>query len=128
MMFFSAFHHQKNRGNRQEFGKFIKLPCHGSCHQLDIVLLHIEFSFNNYVDKSTCCIPFKLVYGFRPNTLLNINSLPLPHRPSEAALDFSRYIRDIHEEFKRCPIVKKFLPILYAKIDNLAWVIWFLFV
>lgn len=65
-----------------------------------------KISFNNYVDKSTWCIPFELFYGFQPNTLLNINSLPLPHRPSEAALDFSRYIMDIHEECKRCPILK----------------------
>jgi len=40
-------------------------------------------------------------YGFRPHTPLDLNPLPLPLRPSEAALDFSSYMKDIHEEVKR---------------------------
>ncbi|RVW99465.1 Transposon Ty3-G Gag-Pol polyprotein [Vitis vinifera] len=52
--------------------------------------------------RTTGCTPFEVVYGFRPSTPLDVNSLPLPPRPSEATLDFSSYMRDVHEECKRC--------------------------
>jgi hypothetical protein len=66
----------------------------------DMVLPHAEFAFNNFVNRSIGCTPFEVVYGFRPNTSLDINSLPLPPRPNKATLDFSSYIRDVHEECK----------------------------
>ena len=50
---------------------------------------------------STGCAPFEVVYGVRPNTPLDIYSLPLPPRPNEAALDFSSYMRHLHDECKR---------------------------
>ncbi|KAF9662027.1 hypothetical protein SADUNF_Sadunf18G0010400 [Salix dunnii] len=62
---------------------------------------HAEFSFNNYVNRSTGCTPFELVYGSHPNTPVDINSLPLPPRPSEAALDFSSYMQQLHDECKQ---------------------------
>ena len=52
-------------------------------------------------NRTTCCTPFEVVYGFRPSTPLDVNSLPLPPRPSEVALDFSSYMRAIPEECKR---------------------------
>jgi len=66
-----------------------------------MVLPHDEFAFNNSVNRSTGCTLFEVVYGFRPNAPLDIISLPSPPRPSEAALDFSSYMRDVHEECKR---------------------------
>ncbi|KAG2675534.1 hypothetical protein I3760_12G008100 [Carya illinoinensis] len=65
-----------------------------------MVLPHAEFAFNNSVNRSTGCAPFEVVYGFRPSTPLDINSLPLPSRPSEAALDFSSFMQNVHEECK----------------------------
>ncbi|KAG6710015.1 hypothetical protein I3842_06G161400 [Carya illinoinensis] len=66
-----------------------------------MVLPHAEFAFNNSINRSTGCAPFEVVYGFRPTTPLDINSLSLPSRPSEAALDFSSYMQNVHEECKR---------------------------
>jgi len=66
-----------------------------------MVLLHAEFSFKNFVNRSTGCTPFEVVYGFRPNTLPDVNSLPLTPRPSEAALEFSSYMWDVHDECKQ---------------------------
>ena len=66
----------------------------------DMVQLHVEFAFNNSVNHLTGCTPFEVVYGFQPNTLFDINSLPLSPRPSEVALDFSSYMRDAHDECK----------------------------
>ena len=42
-----------------------------------------------------------MVFGFRPHTPLNLHSLTLHARPSEAALDFSSYMKNIHEEVKQ---------------------------
>ncbi|KAJ0076309.1 hypothetical protein Patl1_34864 [Pistacia atlantica] len=103
-MFSSAFHHQTD-GQTEVTSRSLGnlLPCRVTDHvtSWDIVLLHAEFAFNNFVNRSTSCTPFKVVYGFRPSTPLDVNSLPLPPRPSEAALDFSSYMRDVHDECKR---------------------------
>jgi hypothetical protein len=63
----------------------------------DQALPQTECSFNNFVSRSIGCIPFEVVYGFPPHTPLDLNSLPLPPRPSKADLDFSSYIRDVQE-------------------------------
>ena len=42
-----------------------------------------------------------MVFGFRPHTPLSLHSLTLHARPSEAALDFSSYMKNIHEEVKQ---------------------------
>ena len=52
-------------------------------------------------NRTTGCTLFEVVYGFRPSTPLDVNSLPLPPRPSEAALDFSSYMQAVHEECKQ---------------------------
>ena len=67
----------------------------------DFVLPQAEFAFNNFINRSTGCTPFEVVFGFRPHTPLNLHSLTLPARPGEAALDFSSYMKNIHEEVKR---------------------------
>jgi hypothetical protein len=65
------------------------------------LLSHVEFAINNSVNHSTGCTLFEVVYRFRTNAPLDIISLPSLPRPSEAALDFSSYMRDVHEECKR---------------------------
>lgn len=47
------------------------------------------------------CTPFEVVYGFQRNTPLDLHPLNMPTRSSEAALDFSYYMKDIHENIKR---------------------------
>ena len=71
----------------------------------DLVLPHAEFSFNNLINRSTECTPFEVVYGIRPNSPLDINTLPLPPRPSEVSLDFSSYMHHLHEGCKRRLII-----------------------
>jgi hypothetical protein len=61
----------------------------------------IEFAINNSVNRSTGHTPFEVVYGRRPYTPMDLKPLPLPPRPSEAGLDFSEYMRDVHTKVKR---------------------------
>ncbi|KAH7571078.1 hypothetical protein JRO89_XS05G0249300 [Xanthoceras sorbifolium] len=60
-----------------------------------------EFTFNNSVNRTTGCTPFQLVYSHNPRTPLDISPLPLPLRPSEAAVDFSKYMVSLHEDVRR---------------------------
>lgn len=68
----------------------------------DLVLSQAKFAFNKYVNRYNGCTPFEVVYGFWPLTLINLHTLSLLARLSEAALDFLRYMKDVHEEVKRC--------------------------
>jgi len=54
---------------------------------------HAEFAINNSVNRSTGCTPFEAVYGRRPYTPMDLTPLPLPPRPSEAGLDFSKHMK-----------------------------------
>ena len=65
------------------------------------MLPQAEFAINNSINRSTGHTPFEAVYGRRPYTPMDLKPIPLPPRPSEAGLDFSEYIRDVHAEVKR---------------------------
>jgi len=104
LMFSSAFRPQTNSQTKvtnRSLGNLLHCLVTDHVTSWDMVLPLAEFAFNNSVNRSTGCTPFEVVYGFRPNTPLDIIPLPSPPRPSEAALDFSNYMRDVHEECKR---------------------------
>jgi len=106
LMFSSAFHPKtdgQTEVTNRSLGNLLRCLVADHVTSWDIVLPHAKFTFNNSVNRSTGCTPFEVVYGFRPNTPLDIISLPSPPRPSEAALDFSNYMRDVHEECKQRP-------------------------
>lgn len=67
----------------------------------DLILPQIEFAFNNYVNKSMGCTPFEVVYSFQPNTPLDFHPLNVPTQSREVALDFSKYLKNIHDDVKR---------------------------
>jgi hypothetical protein len=104
LMFSSAFHPQtdgQTEVTNRSLGNLLRCLVTDHVTSWDMVLPHAEFAFNNSVNRSTGCTPFEVVHGFRHNTSLDVISLPSPPRPSEAALDFSSYMRDVHEECKR---------------------------
>lgn len=130
LLFFSAFYPQtdgQTEVTNRSLGNLLR--CLTADHEAswDLVLPQAEFTFNNSVNCSTGYKPFEVVYGFRLQTPLDLQPLPLPPRPSEATLDFSRYMRDIHEEVKRRislsteAYVAPTMP--SARIDNLRSVI-----
>jgi hypothetical protein len=104
LMFSSAFHPQTNSQTKvtnKSLGNLLRCLVADHVTSWDMVLPYVGFAFNNFFNRSTGCTPFEVVYGFRPNTPLDINSLSSPFRPREAALDFSSYMRDVHEECKQ---------------------------
>ena len=104
LMFSSAFHPQTDDQTEvinRSLGNLLRCLITDHVTSLDLVLPHAEFAFNNSVNRSTGCTPFEVVYGFRPNAPLDVRPLPASTRASEAAMDFTSYMRDIHEECKR---------------------------
>jgi len=103
LMFFSAFHPQtdgQTEVTNKNLGNLLRCLVTDHVTSWDMVLPHAEFAINNSVNHSTGCTPFEVVYGFRTNAPLDIISLPSSPRPSEVVLDFSNYMRDVHEECK----------------------------
>ena len=104
LMFSSAFHPQIDgqiEVTNRSLGNLLRCLVTDHVTNWDMVLPHVEFAFNNSINRTIGCTPFEVVYGLRPSTPLDVNSLPLPPRPSEVALDFSSYMRGVHEECKR---------------------------
>jgi len=54
--------------------------------------LHIKFSYNKVVHKTTELSPFEVVYGFNPLTSMDLLSLPNPqdfiHKEGVSRADF----------------------------------------
>ncbi|KAG7952365.1 hypothetical protein I3843_12G054600 [Carya illinoinensis] len=104
LLFSSAFHPQtddQTEVTNRSVGNLLRCLVADHAASWDFVLPQAEFAFNSSVNRSTGCMPFEVVFGFRPHTPLDLHSLTLPSRPSEAALDFSSYMKDIHGEVKR---------------------------
>ena len=91
LMFSSAFHSQTEVTNKS-LGNLLRCLVADHVTNWDVVLPHAEFAFNNSVNRTIGCTSFEVVYGFRPSTPLDVNSLPLLPRVSETALDFSSYM------------------------------------
>ena len=80
-MFSSAFHPQtdgQTEVTNRSLGNLLRCLVTDHVTSWDMVLPHAEFAFNNSVNRSTGCTPFEVVYGFQPNTPLDVIPLPSP--------------------------------------------------
>jgi hypothetical protein len=104
LMFFSAFHPQTDGQTEvlnRSLGNLLRCLIADHTTSWDLILPHAEFAINNFVNRSTGCTPFEAVYGRRPYTPMDLTPLLLPPRPSEAGLDFSEHMKDVHAKVKR---------------------------
>ena len=104
LMFSSTFHPQTD-GQTQVLNRSLGnlLCCLIADHTTswDLILPQTEFTINNSVNRSTGHTPFEVIYGKCPYTLLDLQPLSLPPRPSATGLDFSEYMKDVHAEVRR---------------------------
>jgi hypothetical protein len=63
-------------------------------------LPHVEFAYNRAVHSTTKMCPFEIVYGFKPNTPIDVLPLPLQERSNMEASKRAAYIKKIHEKTK----------------------------
>jgi hypothetical protein len=63
-------------------------------------LPHVEFAYNRAVHSTTKMCPFEIVYGFKPNTPIELLPLPFQERSNTEASMRAAYIKKIHEKTK----------------------------
>jgi hypothetical protein len=63
-------------------------------------LPHVEFAYNRAVHSTTKMCPFEIVFGFKPNTSIDLLPLPLQERSNMEASKWVAYIKKIHEKTK----------------------------
>jgi hypothetical protein len=61
---------------------------------------HVEFAYNRVVHATTQLCPFKVVYGFKPITLLDLLPLPIQERVNMEASKRVDFVRKIHVKTK----------------------------
>jgi len=64
----------------------------------DLTLPHVEFGYNNAINRSTGKSPFEVVHGYSPRTLADLIPLPPDARVSQPAFTFAQHIHDLHDE------------------------------
>jgi hypothetical protein len=106
---FSSAYHPQTAGQTEavncSLGNLLRCLVTDHVISWDLLLPQAEFAYNNSVNRSTGCSPFKIVTGLQPRTPIDLVSLPLPPRVSEGVADFLRHIYDIHEEVRKKIVV-----------------------
>jgi hypothetical protein len=104
LQFSSAFHPQtdgQTEAVNHNLGNLLRCLVTDHPPSWDLLLPHTEFAYNNSANRSTGLCPFEIVTGSKPRIHLDIAPLPHPTQSSEAALDFSRHIQQLHDEVRR---------------------------
>ena len=63
----------------------------------DCILPTVEFAYNNSVNRSIGKIPFEIVHGYKPRTLIDLLPTLSLHRMSESAESFAQRMHDLHK-------------------------------
>jgi len=104
LAFSNAFHPQTDGQTEvvnRSLGNLLRCLIDDHATNWDLILPQAEFAYNNSINRTTGSSPFQLVYGMTPRTPLDIISLPLPQRTSEAGLDFATHMMSVHEEVRK---------------------------
>lgn len=64
----------------------------------DLVLVQIEFAFNNTTNQATRRCPFEVVYDTRPNSPLDITPSSYKQQFSAYAERTAKVIKELHEQ------------------------------
>ena len=64
----------------------------------DLILPQVDFSYNNFVNRSTSRSPFQIVYGSSPRTTLEIRKMEQGERTSAEAKDFVEHVKNLYKE------------------------------
>ena len=67
----------------------------------DMILPQAEFTYNNYVNKSTGKSPFQIVYGNSPRTASELRKFDKGEISSVEAEDFVEHLKNIHEDVRQ---------------------------
>jgi hypothetical protein len=108
LKFSSAFHPQMDGQTEvvnRSLGNLLRCLITDHHATWDLLLPHAEFSYNNYVNRSTGLSPFEIVTGRQPKVPLDLTLLPLHSSSSQGAEDFAFHIQNLHAEVRRKLVV-----------------------
>lgn len=58
-----------------------------------MILLQVEFAYNNFVDRSTGKLPYQIVYGSSPRIASELRKLDKGEISSDEVEDFAKHLR-----------------------------------
>ena len=64
----------------------------------DLILPQVEFSYNNFVNRSNGRSPFQIMYGSSPRSAPKLRKMEQGERTSAEAEEFAKHIKCLHEE------------------------------
>ena len=64
----------------------------------DLILPKVEFSYNNFVNRSIGKSPFQIVYGSSPRIAPQLRKMEQGERTSAEVEEFAKHIKCLHEE------------------------------
>ena len=64
-------------------------------------LPHVEFAYNRTVHSTTKFLPFEIVYGFNPLTLLDLLPLSIDERASLDGKKKVEFVKQLHENARQ---------------------------
>ena len=67
----------------------------------DMILPQAKFAYNNSVNRSTGKSSFQIVYGSSPINAFELRQLDKGEISSAEAEEFSKYLKNIHEEVRK---------------------------
>ena len=66
-----------------------------------MILPYEEFSYNNYVNRSTGKSSFHIIYGSSPRNVFELRQLDKGEISSAKAEDFVEHLKNVHEEVRK---------------------------
>ena len=93
---FSSAHHPQTDGQIEVVNK--RCLVGDKPKGWDLILLQVEFSYNNSVNRSTGRSPFQIVHGSSPRAAPELRKMEQGERTSAEAEEFAEHIKSLHEE------------------------------
>jgi hypothetical protein len=103
LSFSSAYHPQMNK-QTEVVNKSLEILLRSLVteqgHQWDQILAHVEFAFNNSINKSTGKSPFEIVYGRQPRGVAELRELNQDEFKSVGVEDFATKMQRLHDQVR----------------------------
>lgn len=64
-------------------------------------MAHVEFAYNHYAHSITKFLPFEIICGFNPLTILDLTHLPVSEHVNLDSKKKANFIKQIHKKAKQ---------------------------
>ena len=99
---FSSTHHLQTDGQievvNRSLGNLLSYLVGDKPKGWDLILPQVEFSYNNFLNRSIGRSPFQIVYGSSPRTPPKLRNMEQAESTSVEAEEFAEHIKHLHQE------------------------------